>query len=250
MKGRFALWAKERKWIGSHWTAIAAFFLIAVISLIVALPIAFTADLETCNRTPFLGLITFQIFLAFAMLIVCLILLWNVTDAFYIKFEFKVLVFVGTPLGLLLFLATYFGWRGVPNSNFWINVMVLIFLISSIWVPLVGTFTFAQRLKRGKLRRQGSKVNSVHSANLEDEFQMVAHDTVLWNSFKKLFPSLLFSSLLFSSLLFSSFLFFSLLFSSPSLLLLFSFSSPSLLFPLPFLPSFRLLLFPLSHSFV
>jgi len=171
-------------------------FTILVLSFVVALPLTFGITLDDCYHPSHSIVFDIQCVIALLLLLVCIYLLWGVQDAFLIKFELMVLFFLGSPCFLLYFLSVTLRWDGYIYSGTWINLAQLVTIITTVYIPVVASFTYARSLKRkrkesSKREGESTELGTYHGADL----QLCLNNAVLLEQFQEFFLPSFFSLL-------------------------------------------------------
>jgi len=183
LRHRVITWLRQRKWLSSQWSAIWLFMLVVFFSLVIAIPLGFHKRLdEPCLIQNYFVILTFQCLLAALMLAVCVYLLWNSVDAFLIKFELKVLVFLGIPFTVLAIVASALGWTRAMSPNLWMNILLISMFIMTFWVPVVASFSKKNRLLTSR-KLAGGDPEVI--AERGQELSYIFDDPVLLKSFKR-----------------------------------------------------------------
>lgn len=75
-------------------------------------------------------------------------LLWNTEDAYLIKAELGALFFLGTPFFLVWAVSAVLRWTGLLLSMFWHSVLEVVFILCSLYIPLVGSYVYTRAFHR------------------------------------------------------------------------------------------------------
>jgi len=84
------------------------------------------------------------------------ILLWSAKDSYHVKHELLA-VFISTLFLFIPWVAATFGFQaGNLDRFFWAVVTATVYLIISVWMPVIASFTFEKRLKKSAARDEGA----------------------------------------------------------------------------------------------
>lgn len=144
------------EWMLTNMGQLVTFLVLFTTTLIVLLTFYFGTDLNTivCYSN---AVFTFQIFqgiLFVIFLLLFVILLWRVQDAYLIKVEMILAFCCGLPVFLLWIVGTVLNW-----NNFWLALTLnlgQLFSLFSMWMPIYATYRY-------------EKYSQLQDDNLEDK---------------------------------------------------------------------------------
>jgi len=179
-------WLQRNSWVVSHTTQTFMFLTLVLLSLVSALIIYFVnvGNLAetTCWYPSEFRLIIGQAAVAVAFLVVCCVALWEVSDAYLIKPELATVLLSGVPTLILWGIAQAMSWSGAIEAGTWIQILEVVSIATTIWMPLIASFHFNNLLVRKKLKKAhsyGDSASFSSTSSFEDEFRYVMSDADL-----------------------------------------------------------------------
>lgn len=150
-KGRFIVWVQAHPWLISVWAELVLFVALFLLSTVIALSIYFTGLSEisgSCylDATYYVNII--QGVLALVLLLGSAAVLWNVNDAYLLKYEFTYLFVVGLPIFIIWAVSAALGWDGMTGEGFWVDLAEVLFFLGTICFPIYGIRRFANLLRK------------------------------------------------------------------------------------------------------
>jgi len=125
------------------------------------------SESDGCSSLAMLSVTIVEGFFSVVGMIVSVVALWNVEDAYVIKQELAAVLFVGTPVLIVWAVASFFDWTGGDSANLWSSLFEIFTLCLTIWMPLIRSFDFDRALARK--HRNTSDMGSVTSSETSDD---------------------------------------------------------------------------------
>jgi hypothetical protein len=124
---RFRRLAKFQRnpWIVGAKAQLVYFLVVAVPSILSGVGVyhSIPDPAKTCWAQSAFGLALAQAIIGIFILIWIIYNLWAVGDAYLIKLELTIVLFVGVPLLIVWAIAITFNWSGGPGAGFWVDVL-------------------------------------------------------------------------------------------------------------------------------
>ena len=135
---------------------VLLFFYVGVFVFFVSLALIIyfldpTEDIYGCYRHGGYLMMEIEGGIALGMIIFSIWLLWNTEDAYLIKVELGALLFLGTPFFLVWAVSAVLQWTGLLLSMFWHSVIEVVFILCSLYIPLIGSFLYTRVFHRYKV---------------------------------------------------------------------------------------------------
>jgi len=190
-KGKMVLWLQSRPWFVSIHAQLTLFGFLAISFTLVAFAIYFTEEMPpgVCNLPSAFYVEVVQGVIATVLVLVTIPLLWSVQDIFGLKHEFVYLLVTGFPLFVVWALSIARDWSGLANDLFWIDLAEVLFIVGTIYMPLLGTWAFTRILPQkdaAEYERNGhDEVFPVRTTGGEDELALILSDEVLLGKLKE-----------------------------------------------------------------
>jgi len=104
--------------------------------------------LDICDTENVVNVIIFILIFGLVGFLICIVLLWNVRDAFLLKLEFILNLFAVIPIILLWILSTFVSFPAYFSRFFWARLGIFLTMLISLLLPLVASYRFERLLTR------------------------------------------------------------------------------------------------------
>jgi len=188
VKGRTIIWIQAHPWITSIRAQLAWFAFLFVLSTAIFFGVYYGQMDQMgpdCNVPSSFTVNIVQGAMALLLLLVCVIVLWGVNDAYLLKYEFVYLFVTGLPVFIIWAISSQVGWDGFAGNGFWVDIIEILFILGTIYFPLLGTKLFTKLLLRRlrKSSRHGSSGVDMQTGTslnaLYDDVNFIIDDEVL-----------------------------------------------------------------------
>jgi len=178
---------QRHSWLYGAWAQLMYFAALFALGLVITLLVYFldVPDIDSCLTTPLFVVTIVEGVLAVVFMVIAIVFLWKIEDAYVVKQELILILVVGFPTLVLWAVASTVGWSGGYGPQLFTGLLEIFAICVMIWMPLIRTFYFERQLGRRRLESIDEK-SMTSSDTTDDEFRYVMmEETTLLPKFEE-----------------------------------------------------------------
>lgn len=178
---------RRNRWLYGPAAQALYFFILVVIAVIMAIISQFTVGNGGCGSNTAFIITVIEGVVGLVLLALFVFLLWRVEEIYLIKTELGVVLGTGLPALILWAMANALGWSNGYGEALYSEILEVLTICVTIWLPIIGSFHFEKTMTRKRLEHQEEGRSMTSSERNEDEFRYVLmEETTLLPHFERL----------------------------------------------------------------